>query len=97
MTDDHKSKNDTAMGKALKWLPLAALALVSAMAWGSQQATTTDHERRITGNEKLLQELIKGQARIEERSKRTSEDVKDNKNLLLELLREFRNGKGRIR
>lgn len=96
MTGDRKNKDDTTMGKTLRWLPLATLALVSAMAWGSQQATTTDHERRITGNEKLLQELMKGQARIEERSKRTSEDVRDNKDLLLELLREFRNGKGRI-
>lgn len=91
MTEPRKSKNDIAGGKVLKWLPLATLALASAMVWGSQQATTTDHERRITGNEKVLQDLMTGQARIEERTQRTSEDVKENKTLLLQMLRELRN------
>ena len=52
MTEQRKNKDDTVIGKIPKWLPLAALALASAAAWGSQQTTTEAHERRIANNEK---------------------------------------------
>ncbi|MEE9159957.1 MAG: hypothetical protein V3U60_16425 [Gammaproteobacteria bacterium] len=93
MTVPRNGKDNTAMVSALKWLPLAILALISAIAWGAQQATTIDHERRITGNEKLLRDLMTGQARIEERTQRTGADVKENKTLLLQMLRALKNGK----
>jgi len=80
MNENNKSKDDTGMGKITKWVPLAALAFASAAAWGSQQTTTAAHERRIANNEKLLQVLMEGQSRIEERTQ-----------ISLVLIREIRN------
>ena len=97
MTGDRKNKDDTVMGKIPKWVPLGALALASAVAWGSQQTTTAAHERRILQNETVLSKLTEMQSRIDERTQNTAEAVKENKALILQILREVTNGLERNR
>ena len=73
--------------KVLAWVPLAILAVSTAVAWGANKSTVDDHARRIGSNEKAVNELIRSNERLDERTKQTREDVREIKQDVKDILR----------
>lgn len=73
--------------KVLAWVPLAVLAITTAVAWGANKATVNDHDRRIRHNENAVEQLIRSNERLDERTKQTREDVREIKQDVKDILR----------
>ncbi len=68
-----------------------------AAAWGDSRTKTSENARRITVNEKSINKLLEGQARIDERVKGMQRGQREIKSDVKEILRELRSGRGPFR
>ena len=60
-----------------KWLPIALLLFTGAVAWGANVTRIDGLDNRVTNMERKIDKLNDVQARIEERTNNTGNDVKD--------------------
>jgi len=70
------------MDKLLHWWPLLAALVIGSVAWGVQQAEITNLKEDSLKYEQAMVQ----QSAIDERTKNIKEDVKDVKDLLMQII-----------
>jgi len=82
----NKRTDDQPISKLLRWMPLVTILIVGAVTSGQLLTTTEANTSQIKENRLQIQELGKAQSSIAAQTKRTGEDVKEIKEMILRLL-----------
>ncbi len=90
MSEYKRRPEDQGFGKAVKFMPMAIALVGISVAWGALSTKNQSQGVQIETNKQKIEQLLTGQARIDERTKRTGEDVKEIKQLLRDVLKEKR-------
>lgn len=78
--------NGNGWKRIVPWLPVLTVGFVTAVAWGQQLQTTSEHERRIGINEQIVRDLEKTQATILERVDQTKQVGETTQGMLTDLI-----------
>ncbi len=78
--------NGNGFKRIVPWLPVLLVGFATAVAWGQQLQTATEHERRIGIAEQTVRDLEKTQATILERVDQTKQVGETTQRMLTDLI-----------